>query len=90
MVFTARVLEFGIVQQTLDNLGTNEPAPAHPVPTSPPNEMAETEFLCFFHFWNALHSPGLNGVSGSESSNRFEPTAVPNPRLRLEAVKAAE
>ena len=88
MVFTASgAEEFGIVQQTLDN-PDNEPAPVHPVPHPRQMKWQETEFYAFFHFGMNTFT-GLEWGYGSESPNRFAPTAVPNPRQWLEAVKAA-
>lgn len=88
MVFTASgAEEFGIVQQTLDN-PDNEPAPVHPVPHPRQMKWQETEFYAFFHFGMNTFT-GLEWGYGSESPNRFAPTAVPDPRQWLEAGKAA-
>lgn len=66
----------------------NEPAPCHPVPTSRQLKWQELEFYAFFHYGMNTYT-GLEWGNGNENVNLFAPTAAPNPRQWLEAVKAA-
>ncbi|MDE7388059.1 MAG: alpha-L-fucosidase, partial [Muribaculaceae bacterium] len=79
--------ELQLVNQTLAN-PDNEPADVHPVPHDRQVKWMETEFYAFFHY-------GMNTFTnkewgyGNESETIYKPTAKPNPRQWLEAVKAA-
>ena len=66
----------------------NEPAPCHPLPTPRQLKWQELEFYAFFHYGMNTYT-GLEWGNGNENVNRFAPTAAPNPRQWLEAVKAA-
>lgn len=66
----------------------NEPAPCHPLPTPRQLKWHELEFYAFFHYGMNTYT-GLEWGNGDENVNRFAPTAAPNPRQWLEAVKAA-
>lgn len=79
--------EFSMVSQTLPN-PENEPAEVFPVPHPRQLKWQETEFYAFFHYGMNTYT-GLEWGNGSENTTRFAPTAAPNPRQWLEAVKAA-
>ena len=64
----------------------NEPRPVFPVPTARQLKWNQTEFYAFFHYGMNTYT-GKEWGNGSESPNTFAPTAVPNPRQWLEAVK---
>ena len=65
----------------------NEPRPVFPVPTARQLKWNQTEFYAFFHYGMNTYTNKEWG-DGSESPSTFAPTAVPNPRQWLEAVKA--
>lgn len=77
---------------TLDNTtpanADNEPAPVFPVPTDRQLKWQETEFYAFFHYGMNTYTDKEWGY-GNEAESAFAPTAAPNPRQWLEAVKAA-
>ena len=77
---------------TLDNTtpanADNEPAPVFPVPTDRQLRWQETEFYAFFHYGMNTYTDKEWGY-GNEAESAFAPTAAPNPRQWLEAVKAA-
>ena len=79
--------EFSLQQQTLAN-PDNEPAPVHPVPHERQMQWQETEFYAFFHYGMNTYT-GKEWGYGDENRATFAPTAAPNPRQWLEAVKAA-
>ena len=66
----------------------NEPAPCQPVPTERQLAWNETEFYAFFHYGMNTYT-GKEWGNGDEKESIFAPTAAPNPRQWLEAVKAA-
>lgn len=66
----------------------NEPANVFPVPTERQLKWNETEFYGFFHYGMNTYT-NLEWGYGNEAESRFAPTAAPNPRQWLEAVKAA-
>lgn len=76
-----------LVEQTMANVD-NEPAPVHPVPAPRQLRWQETEFYAFFHYGMNTYT-GREWGMGGEDESLFAPTAVPNPRQWLEAVKAA-
>lgn len=78
---------FKLVQQTLDN-PNNEPVPVHPVPHPRQVAWQETEFYAFFHYGMNTYTDKEWG-NGDEDVKLFRPTAKPNPRQWLEAVKKA-
>ncbi len=78
---------FTLQQQTLDN-PDNEPANVFPVPTERQVKWNETEFYAFFHYGMNTYTDKEWGY-GNEAEATFAPTAAPNPRQWLEAVKAA-
>ena len=69
-------------------LPDNEPVPCHPVPTERQLLWNETEFYAFFHYGMNTYT-GQEWGNGDEKETIFAPTAAPNPRQWLEAVKAA-
>ena len=77
---------FTLKQQTLSN-PDNEPRPVFPVPSARQLKWNQTEFYAFFHYGMNTYT-GKEWGDGSESESTFAPTAVPNPRQWLEAVKA--
>jgi len=79
--------DFAIVQQSLAN-PDNEPVPVQPVPSERQMLWQETEFYAFFHYGMNTYT-GLEWGNGDEAETTFAPTAAPNPRQWLEAVKAA-
>lgn len=79
--------EFELVTQTLSN-PDNEPAAVHPVPSDRQLKWQETEFYAFFHYGMNTYT-NLEWGYGNEDETKFAPTAAPNPRQWLEAVKAA-
>lgn len=79
--------EFTLAAQVLPN-PDNEPAPVHPVPHERQLKWNETEFYAFFHYGINTYT-NLEWGNGDESETLFAPTAAPNPRQWLEAVKAA-
>ncbi len=76
-----------INQQSLSN-PENEPLPVHPLPTERQIMWNETEFYAFFHYGMNTYT-GLEWGNGDEAESTFAPTAAPNPKQWLEAVKAA-
>lgn len=76
-----------VIDQRLSN-PDNEPAIVHPVPAPRQLKWQETEFYAFFHYGINTYTDREWGM-GSEDESLFAPTAVPNPRQWLEAVKAA-
>lgn len=78
---------FVLRQQTLAN-PDNEPLPVHPVPCERQMKWQETEFYAFFHYGMNTYT-NLEWGYGNEPETTFAPTAAPNPRQWLEAVKAA-
>lgn len=66
----------------------NEPAPCHPLPSARQLKWQDIEFYAFFHYGMNTYTD-LEWGDGSESESLFAPTAVPDPRQWLEAVKAA-
>ncbi len=76
-----------LVEQTLGN-PDNEPRAVHPVPSERQVLWNETEFYAFFHYGMNTYT-GLEWGYGDEAETTFAPTAAPNPRQWLEAVKAA-
>ena len=75
----------------IDNTYTypdNEPAPCHPLPTPRQLKWQELEFYAFFHYGMNTYT-NLEWGKGDQSPDLFAPTAPPNPRQWLEAVKAA-
>ena len=66
----------------------NEPRPVFPVPTARQIAWNQTEFYGFFHYGMNTYT-GLEWGNGDEAETRFAPTAAPNPRQWLEAIKAA-
>lgn len=79
--------ELSIVWQTV-TYPDNEPAPCHPVPTERQVLWQEVEYYAFFHYGMNTYT-GQEWGNGNENVNTFAPTAAPNPRQWLEAVKAA-
>lgn len=79
--------EIGLKKQILDN-PENLPAPVHPLPSKRQMKWQETEFYGFFHYGMNTYTDKEWG-NGGEPESLFKPTAVPNPRQWLEAVKAA-
>ncbi len=65
----------------------NEPRPVFPVPSARQLKWNQTEFYAFFHYGMNTYTDKEWGL-GSESEDTFAPTAAPNPRQWLEAVKA--
>lgn len=82
----AQSSEFTLVNQQPAN-ADNEPRPVFPVPTARQLKWNQTEFYAFFHYGMNTYTGNEWGV-GSESEDTFAPTAVPNPRQWLEAIKA--
>lgn len=78
---------FVLHPQTLAN-PDNEPAPVHPVPHERQMKWQETEFYAFFHYGMNTYTNKEWGY-GNEAEATFAPTAAPNPKQWLEAVKAA-
>ncbi len=78
---------FTLEKQRLDN-PDNEPAPVHPVPHDRQLKWQETEFYAFFHYGMNTYTDKEWGY-GNEAEETFSPTAAPNPKQWLEAVKAA-
>ncbi len=76
-----------LVAQQPDN-PDNEPACVFPVPTERQLKWNETEFYAFFHYGMNTYTNKEWGY-GNEAESSFAPTAAPNPRQWLEAVKAA-
>ena len=66
----------------------NEPRPVFPVPTDRQWKWQQTEFYAFFHYGMNTYT-GKEWGNGDEDVNRFAPTAKPDPRQWLEAVKEA-
>lgn len=66
----------------------NEPVPVHPVPHERQMKWQETEFYAFFHYGMNTYT-GQEWGYGNEAETAFAPTAAPNPKQWLEAVKAA-
>lgn len=79
--------EFALKSQTLSN-PDNEPAEVHPVPHERQMKWNETEFYAFFHYGMNTYT-GREWGNGDEDETIFAPTAAPNPKQWLEAVKAA-
>lgn len=79
--------EFEPVSQSLPN-PDNEPTAVFPVPTERQLKWNQTEFYGFFHYGMNTYT-GLEWGYGNELEVLFKPTAAPNPRQWLEAVKAA-
>ncbi|EJX02141.1 coagulation factor 5/8 type domain protein [gut metagenome] len=79
--------EFVLKSQTLAN-PDNEPKAVHPVPHERQMKWQETEFYAFFHYGMNTYT-GLEWGYGDEKETIFAPTAAPNPRQWLEAVKKA-
>lgn len=65
----------------------NEPRPVFPVPSARQLAWNQTEFYAFFHYGMNTYT-GAEWGAGSEDEATFAPTAAPNPRQWLEAVKA--
>lgn len=78
---------FVLRSQTLAN-PDNEPAPVHPVPHERQMKWQETEFYAFFHYGMNTYT-GQEWGYGNEAETAFAPTAAPDPKQWLEAVKAA-
>lgn len=76
-----------MVQQSV-TYPDNEPAPCHPLPSPRQVKWQELEFYAFFHYGMNTYT-NLEWGYGNENVNTFAPTAAPNPRQWLEAVKAA-
>ena len=85
LLLSAQTLQ--LKEQTLAN-PDNIPAPVHPVPALRQLKWQETEFYAFFHYGMNTYTDREWGM-GSEDESLFAPTAVPNPKQWLEAVKAA-
>ena len=66
----------------------NEPRPVFPVPTDRQWKWQQTEFYAFFHYGMNTYTNKEWG-NGDEDVNTFAPTAKPDPRQWLEAVKEA-
>lgn len=86
MTLSATADELPLVQQSF-TYPDNEPAPCHPVPTPRQLKWQELEFYAFFHYGMNTYT-GQEWGNGDEDVNIFAPTAAPNPRQWLEAVKA--
>lgn len=84
---TAAQSEFTLDNTQLSN-PDNEPANVFPVPTERQLKWNETEFYAFFHYGMNTYTNKEWGY-GNEDETLFAPTAAPNPRQWLEAVKAA-
>lgn len=82
----AQSSEFTLVNKQPVN-ADNEPRPVFPVPTERQLKWNQTEFYAFFHYGMNTYTYKEWG-NGSEDESIFAPTAVPNPRQWLEAVKA--
>lgn len=82
----AQTTEFTLDNTVLDN-PENEPRPVFPVPTARQLMWNQTEFYAFFHYGMNTYTNQEWG-NGGESESNFAPTAAPNPRQWLEAVKA--
>ena len=82
----AQTTEFTLDETVLQN-PENEPRPVFPVPTARQLKWNQTEFYAFFHYGMNTYTNKEWG-DGSEDPSTFAPTAVPNPRQWLEAVKA--
>ncbi len=65
----------------------NEPRPVFPVPSARQLKWNQTEFYAFFHYGMNTYT-GKEWGEGSEKESVFAPTAKPNPRQWLEAIKA--
>lgn len=78
---------FTLKRQDIPN-PDNEPAPVFPVPTERQLKWNETEFYAFFHYGMNTYTDKEWGY-GNENEQTFAPTAPPNPRQWLQAVKAA-
>lgn len=76
-----------VTPQVLDN-PENQPLPCHPVPSERQLLWNETEFYAFFHYGMNTFT-GKEWGNGDENESIYAPTAEPNPRQWLEAVKAA-
>ena len=76
-----------LMEQTLPN-PDNEPRPVHPVPHPRQMKWQETEFYAFFHYGMNTYTNKEWGY-GNEDEALFAPTAPPNPKQWLKAVKAA-
>lgn len=86
VVMSVSAEELALVQQHHE-YPDNEPAPCHPVPTPRQIKWQELEFYAFFHYGMNTYT-GQEWGFGNENVNTFAPTAAPNPRQWLEAVKA--
>lgn len=82
----AQSSEFTLVNKQPAN-ADNEPRPVFPVPTERQLKWNQTEFYAFFHYGMNTYTYKEWG-DGSEDESIFAPTAVPNPRQWLEAIKA--
>lgn len=78
--------EFQMKSQTLTD-PDNEPRPVFPVPSARQLKWNQTEFYAFFHYGMNTYTDSEWG-NGGESESTFAPTAAPDPRQWLEAVKA--
>ncbi len=86
-VFMASAEELEIARQSF-SCPDNEPAPCFPLPTSRQQKWQELEFYAFFHYGMNTYTDKEWGF-GDENPSTFAPTAAPDPRQWLEAVKAA-
>ena len=75
------------LDQTVPANPDNEPRPVFPVPSARQLAWNQTEFYAFFHYGMNTYT-GQEWGNGSENEDIFAPTAVPNPRQWLEAIKA--
>ena len=82
----AQSSEFTLVNKQPAN-ADNEPRPVFPVPTERQLKWNQTEFYAFFHYGMNTYTYKEWG-DGSEDESIFAPTAVPDPRQWLEAIKA--
>ena len=85
MICSAHAEDLTLKAYTLDN-PDNIPAPVHPIPHPRQIKWQETEFYAFFHYGMNTYT-NLEWGNGSESNDRFAPTALPNPRQWLETIK---
>ncbi len=85
-VALAQSADFTLDTATPD-LSENEPRPVFPVPSARQLKWNQTEFYAFFHYGMNTYT-GKEWGDGSEDESTFAPTAVPNPRQWLEAIKA--
>ena len=82
----AQSSEFTLESTTNPYSTENEPRPVFPVPSARQLAWNQTEFYAFFHYGMNTYTDKEWG-NGTEKESVFAPTAAPNPRQWLKAVK---